>query len=458
MINNPDNNSFIFFGCWNNGNCKIDEESKEVINSNPLSNVVTKINSFIDENPDNQKPGFLIVAGDNYYPEKVKEEGEVKEKKDKGEKGEKGKGKEKKVKKKIFNSINIQSGFDCLDKIEIDQKYILLGNHDVEKSVKKENHEDRSCKALEFQKERFFKDTKLIDTKNIFFNFYNNSKLLYKIIGDHTIILMFDSTIYDLPDNDTEYLDCYNLLTNNNFVSINSIREFQLRQLNNTINFIKKKIYIKNIIFACHHPIIEIKVKNEILKANALKGLGEFLFHLHEDKGINKRNMKYFHLCADTHLYQKSIVKIEKGDKMMKITQYVVGTGGADQDECKDPRCNNEVCDTDTTVYNSTDIDNFSYNVCETIKDYGFLYCTFDNNGTFTPEFVGVKKKEGESSIENSVKPKDNEEPLVDKEKTLSLSEIKLVVGGKKTKKKIYRLNYRKTKTNKSKSKSNKSK
>ena len=59
MTNNPDDNSFIFFGCWNKYNCKIDTESNKVITSNPLSNVIIEIKSFMDELLDTSLKGII---------------------------------------------------------------------------------------------------------------------------------------------------------------------------------------------------------------------------------------------------------------------------------------------------------------------------------------------------------------------------------------------------------------
>lgn len=49
------------------------------------------------------------------------------------------------------------------------------------------------------------------------------------------------------------------------------------------------------------------------------------MFETLENYLINK---KIIYLCADTHLYQHGIVKINT----LKINQYVCGTGGAHQD------------------------------------------------------------------------------------------------------------------------------
>ena len=71
---------------------------------------------------------------------------------------------------------------------------------------------------------------------------------------------MFDSTLYDLKSN--AYLDCYNLLQDTTLENIQNFIELQNIQRDNTIEWLNEpeQSSIQNIIFACHHPIVEIKV------------------------------------------------------------------------------------------------------------------------------------------------------------------------------------------------------
>jgi DNA repair exonuclease SbcCD nuclease subunit len=116
---------FIHFGCWNQGYCdKTDEDNKT-----PISEVMRQLEKTIKAAK--TKHDFIVVAGDNYYPNKP-EKKEKTEKKDKTEKSEKT---EKKVKEgKTIIQGNLESGFNCLPSgIEIN---IILGNHDLETSTK----------------------------------------------------------------------------------------------------------------------------------------------------------------------------------------------------------------------------------------------------------------------------------------------------------------------------------
>ena len=62
------NDYFYFFGCWNQGFCNLNDGS-----SSPLSQLIINLKEKLR---DFYKGGFkvplLIVAGDNYYPFKIK--------------------------------------------------------------------------------------------------------------------------------------------------------------------------------------------------------------------------------------------------------------------------------------------------------------------------------------------------------------------------------------------------
>ena len=107
---------FIHFGCWNNTN------DKKGTTIGKLKEVMEHLVAFI-ENPGEQsiykyKPNFVIVAGDNYYPNKETT-------------GEK----EKEIKIKTIYKNKLIEGFKLLpDNIEVN---MILGNHDLETNGKK---------------------------------------------------------------------------------------------------------------------------------------------------------------------------------------------------------------------------------------------------------------------------------------------------------------------------------
>ena len=128
---------FIHFGCWNKGLCvflnKVNNQYNHLVQTeissaeNTSRNVGTKYSNMsyvlqnlrnnVNKNQENSIE-FIIIAGDNYYPDKVKIKKVTKSKNNDN------------LKLKSIIVKNLLSGFDCLPKnIET---FILLGNHDIE--------------------------------------------------------------------------------------------------------------------------------------------------------------------------------------------------------------------------------------------------------------------------------------------------------------------------------------
>lgn len=154
---------FIHFGCWNKGLCDVG------LKSNGLSQTMSKLNEFVKQNKDIE---FITIAGDNYYPDKLKKL----EKKD-----------------KIMKTDEFLSGINCLPEHIL--KYVLLGNHEFDK-VKLYYKDDEDykdvdrCHLFNFEKNSF---NRLNNT--IFFN-----DVIYRIFGLNTLIIMIDTTIYEMYD------------------------------------------------------------------------------------------------------------------------------------------------------------------------------------------------------------------------------------------------------------------
>ena len=120
----------IQFGCWNNKNT---ENGKTV---GGLQIVMEAIKKYARK----QKPKFLIVSGDNYYPQKEKS-------KDGTTLGE------------MVYPAKLQAGFDLLPS-EL-QIYMMLGNHDLETNLKKnslkivdppnETRDENNCEILQME-------------------------------------------------------------------------------------------------------------------------------------------------------------------------------------------------------------------------------------------------------------------------------------------------------------------
>lgn len=278
-------NYFIHFGCWNNGGCPKD---------NDLTKVLNKINSLTD------KPDFLSVCGDNYYPtvEKIKSEGK------------------KDLKKKRLQMENLLSGFNCLPKdIKI---FMTYGNHDFETNLFINDTEREDQCTLTKSEISIVNETfqnihlKLFQSTNI----CNNTKLLF-----------LDTTLYDDSDIE-ESAQCYKII-DEKYASIDIAKNHQLEFIRNFINNDIDK-NVKNIIIIGHHPLAQYKIKKEKMKFMILNPAFNDILYNEIFTPLKNKEINYFYLCADLHQYQSGNIVIN-GD--MRLKQYIVGTAGAKKDE-----------------------------------------------------------------------------------------------------------------------------
>ena len=299
-------NRFIFFGCWNNKGC---DKGAMADPKTPLTKTIEKIGALLTPTTP-QSPSFLIVAGDNYYPTDA--------------------GKDC-VKKKKYDEDKLRSGFECLDELDI-ETFLLLGNHDVEKLGTDVEGIDptKGCAVIEFQKGRYIDSSPTTNPKIQLFNF-KGDKLMQKPVGTNTMIIMFDSTIYDFDGEEEgkKYLDCYAKILPG-IESIESIRKKQAKQRDETIKQLNKDNKYTTLIFSCHHPILSARLKKGKFKEAIRKQIADFLLPFTAIKTVTK----FILLCADDHLVQYSTLTISG---KMTIEQYIVGTGGAELDKLEGP-------------------------------------------------------------------------------------------------------------------------
>ena len=156
------------FGCWNKLGCPPPPEKPSEL---------SKVVDILDKETKDSE--FYLVAGDNYYPEKLKDQG-----------------------KKIFSNENLVSGFECLKKLNSKPIYVSMGNHDLEYSgtMIDDNLKeplDKDCSVTEIQR-------KYLETNSEFIIAYE------PIITDHTAIIFINSTLY--TDKSREASECFNPL------------------------------------------------------------------------------------------------------------------------------------------------------------------------------------------------------------------------------------------------------
>lgn len=415
----------IQFGCWNNKNT---ENGKTV---GGLQIVMEAIKKYARK----KNPEFLIVSGDNYYPQKEKSA-------DGTTLGE------------MVYPAKLREGFDLLPS---DLKiYMMLGNHDLETNLKKkslkivdppnETRDENNCEILQMEK------ANIIGKRNIEFSFFNS-----KMLKHGTLVLMIDTSIYE--DDSKSYLRCYKDFFKNDTeidrpINIASLRQHQREKIKNVLENYKGNI--KNIILVGHHPIMYLKYKEDKDEKKDKPGKSE-----KEDKSKTEKSEKekpeksekktkekgiiirddinikslleeiyipgvtYHYLCSDLHLYQKGLLTLNFGEgKIMEIQQYIVGTGGTKLD--------NEIPVEELNKYieaNPVSIKKgIQYMFEEEKAQYGFLECVNTASG---PSFEFINAEDTSISL---------------KETLMSSYPAFKMFGGKKTKKQNKK---RKNKSNK---------
>lgn len=356
---------FIQFGCWNNLNTKVKDGKETQLGC--LNQVFELLNDYLSKVE--VKPKFLIISGDNYYPEKQKVD-EV-------------------TTNIVIYPDKLIEGFKT---IEIDlQIYMMLGNHDLEKTPKEEDTTKQECKILELEMEN--------KPANVEYNFFK-----YVMLKNGTMVLMIDTSIYE--DDSEQYLQCYNKFfetSGESFSSIDEIREYQLRQITEAIEGKE----LRNIIMVGHHPIIYFKYKKgkdgkkaKIHFRSDIRNLFQpVLAHIYGKVGPATN---YYYLCSDMHLYQKGKIELQIGaDATMRIQQYIVGTGGTELDSPLPPDFDEKVKTEDNII---------TYKFEEEKAQCGFLECVVKEEGLeFTPIFVEIKggnKKTKNKKLTRSKKTK----------------------------------------------------
>ena len=379
---------FLHYGCWNNGKCG--EENV------PQTNVSNSVIAYIEQHKTPNPAEFLLIAGDNYYPEKnkdkTKDKGDKKDKtKDKDNNGDKNDKKQKK--EKTIVPDNLISGFECLEKIPI-KKYILLGNHDIE------NIKDR-CEII---------DQQLVQIQNIENMYDENRPIIVKhFIIPHkntqTLFILFDTTVFTndiLIINDdgknienTKLLECYRHIPELNYVnSFEDIRKHIQSYIRNNLLLLTNINDIKNVITVGHHPIVHYKMKNENKKNEHSEKLSKFIYEnifIPLSTPTPPHERKYYHLCADTHHFQSGVITLNmesKGD--MVINQFISGTGGA----TLDPIIPISTTETET-IYKTDDNTTYAtYIMDKCVYSHGFCDCVLSGDGDLDVQFISVETAE----------------------------------------------------------------
>ena len=319
---------------------------------------------------------FIVVAGDNYYPEKnvkISSNG-------------------KQSKTKIIKVDKLNGGFNLLpDNIPIN---MILGNHDLETNTDKKNLFIETTDMPETNDCFIIKKELEILKPNI-----NYVLFKYQRVNLDTLWLMIDTSMYSKDIN--TYLNCYNVFLeqkgHQTFSTVDELLEFHQTQIINAIT--ENMDGLKNIIISGHHPITGVKYDSDEDKIKILNNIPNFIPILNEICKLTNNNLKYYYLCADLHLYQKGLVELKTTNGLiMEINQYVVGTGGTELDDAL-PK---------SIELNSVHIN--KENIKYTMQDYklqcGFLECVLEDNND--PLFTFISAEEPMMSVNETIGGKKN--------------------------------------------------
>jgi len=145
--------------------------------------------------------------------------------------------------------------------------------------------------------------------------------------------------------------------------TIQDLIDYQNLEINRLINETTKN----NIIIIGHHPIIGLRHSTKVGRTQAYfsDGLGRLFKTIKTKKHL-------IYLCADIHAYQEGIVKIDD----LSIHQFIVGTGGGEQDLVP-------------TTLEKIYIDYIEYEVINQNNAYGFLVIEKKEDSDINFTFIG---------------------------------------------------------------------
>lgn len=309
-------NSFIFFGCWNNVNCK-----KEFLYRDIVLDYIHKNEVAVKQ---------LYIAGDNWYTNIKKIDG---------------------VNYKVYLADILKRGYDKLYSMK-KEIYIAVGNHDEDKDAKITDPKLQNNCNINTQK-YYLKEIK--DLKEGHTGRKPRIRRTIDTIREPTLeVLSFLEKKEKLTDNYLcnkgvyIYVDDIGVRYNRgNIVIIINTNKFDdyaegLVYLESIKSFIKHVVDTRNnngsggsgeqIFVMGHIPLFNFK-KDEIKIQDIDKKKPEFrniivgLFDILVDNNI-------IYICADTHNFSIMRIKCNSDDKRVLI-QITAGSGGADPDLLK---------------------------------------------------------------------------------------------------------------------------
>jgi hypothetical protein len=151
---------------------------------------------------------------------------------------------------------------------------MILGNHDLDRNDKQNlfiirpsdppvrEQENNKCEIIQLEL------TAIKEQQKIDYVFFKS-----EFINNETLLLMIDTSIYELEKDTNTYLLCYKKFFENNpfykdtQINFSSISDLRKHQIENIIQAItdaqSQNTTIKHVIIVGHHPIFQIKFKEK---------------------------------------------------------------------------------------------------------------------------------------------------------------------------------------------------
>jgi hypothetical protein len=220
----------------------------------------------------------------------------------------------------------------------------------------------------------------LIMNEELKFNSRNTRIAMnHKIVSDHTLVLMIDTTIYCSSEEfENEFATCYAELKSMPEDGLQArLQERQRAYVIGAINSFQGQ----NLILIGHNPIIYEKRKkgDALFQIDSGVEFTDMIFDIIQTPHYD--NLNIYYLCADYHQYEEGIVTIQKGDQSIKIHQYIAGMGGTKLDEYNPKKSQFDKAQGPYT---------FHYDHVKTKTQHGLLQANYEDGWSFS--FVPVRK------------------------------------------------------------------
>lgn len=307
-----DCNKFIFFGCWNNINCKNEYIYRNIV----LDNIAINETAI----------KHIYLAGDNWYSNK------------------------KRINKsefKLYFTEVLRTGYEKLYGMS-KEIYIAVGNHDVASDTTGNDlKKDCSINTQKYYLQQIKEANKVISVPTL--------ELLLEKSEELKEDTLCSNGIYIYVDNIGVRYNKDNIIIIINTNKLDDIKEGEkyLEEVKIKIKEVKRKQRERGSggeqIFVMGHIPLFLFKKNKIAMHDIDKNNLEYrkliakLYDILADNNI-------IYLCADTHNF--SIMKIEHNGKV--VIQITAGTGGADPDLIKGDYVANPIVKEDVKGYHTT--------------------------------------------------------------------------------------------------------